>query len=144
MATRSLFVQSQNLELVYLLPGAAVNLGTVPTPQEGVAIDLRLVAPMPLGPDMVFGPHRDAVLSPVVGTGQDFPFGVPEDFDLPAPVQPIEIAESIRVQLLPLQCRMVGAVAVGPEHAVGHAELGRNDEGADEFPHYLVSGGYLE
>ena len=39
---------------------------------------------------------------------------------------------------------MIGAVAMGSEHAVGHAELGRNDEGTDEFPHYLVSGGYLE
>ena len=47
MATRSLFVQSQNLELVYLLPGAAVNLGNARTPQEGVGIDLRLVAPIP-------------------------------------------------------------------------------------------------
>ena len=75
--------------LVYLLLGAAVNLGTVPTPQEGVGIDLRLVAPMPLGPDMVFGPHWDAVHRPVLGAGQDCPFGVPEDFDLPPPVQPI-------------------------------------------------------
>ena len=89
MATRSLFVQSQNLELVYLLPGAAVNLGNARTPQEGVAIDPRPVMPMPLGPDMVFGPHRDAVHRPVLGAGQDCPFGVPEDFGLPASIQPI-------------------------------------------------------
>ena len=59
-------------------------------------------------------------------------------------MQPVEIAELFRGQLLALQSRMVRAVAVGAEHAVGHAELGRNYEGAHEFPHYLVAGGYLE
>ena len=65
-------------------------------------------------------------------------------FFLPPPIQPIEIAESLRVQHLSSQSRMVGSVAVGPEHTVGHAELGQNNKGADEFPHYLVSGGHLE
>ena len=39
---------------------------------------------------------------------------------------------------------MVWAVAVGPEHGIGHAEHGRDNEGADVFPDYLISGGYLE